>query len=402
MRKKQTFLPPRPNHLFISLIKAFTPILFRFMLSGLKVQIPEESLQKLKQYSGKSLLILPNHPTAEDPYVLIELSKRLGINFYSVAAREVFDLDGGLRGLFFQWLGAYSLIRGAADRESFKTTKDILIKGTNPLVIFIEGEISNENDTLIPFEPGVVQLAFKAQEDKEEPVHLLPLSIKYIYDSGIEEIINNSIAALEKEVGLQSTKFTGTLERLNLVGGKLLEFQEKRLNLTGNGSVDERMNALRDKLLSKMEFFLDLKPDSKCSQLDRIRNIRNKMDKLIYSYTEPENLSNYEERMVEHLRGTFKEFYDELDRLVNFLVLNEGYLSEKQTPERFVEVIRHFEKEVYGESKISFPRTAHLKAGEIISLKDSYSDYLNDKKTFTQKIAARLEADMRAMLAREI
>ena len=111
MPSKLPFLGPETNQFFIKLFRLALPFLFQKDLGGLKVDISEDDYCKLKELTSKRLLILPNHPTDNDPYVLLELSKRLNRNFNAVAAREVFDLDGGLRGKIFQLVGGYSIIR---------------------------------------------------------------------------------------------------------------------------------------------------------------------------------------------------------------------------------------------------------------------------------------------------
>ena len=72
------------------------------------------------------------------------LSKRLSQWYYYMTARETYDKGKfkGLCGLLLQWLGAYSIVRGTADRNAFRTTREILTKGDAPIVIFGEGEIS--------------------------------------------------------------------------------------------------------------------------------------------------------------------------------------------------------------------------------------------------------------------
>ena len=49
-------------------------------------------------------------------------------------------------------------------RHSFQKTRQILAEGNRWLVIFPEGQTVWQNDTVMPFQPGVVQLAFKACE----------------------------------------------------------------------------------------------------------------------------------------------------------------------------------------------------------------------------------------------
>ena len=93
----------------------------------------------------------------DDPTVVFLLSKQISQPFYYMAARETFDKGklGGIRSYVMQRLGVYSVVRGTADRNAFRTTRQILVEGKWPLVIFGEGEISRQNDTVMRFERGI-------------------------------------------------------------------------------------------------------------------------------------------------------------------------------------------------------------------------------------------------------
>ncbi|MDX1919205.1 MAG: hypothetical protein SFU25_00555 [Candidatus Caenarcaniphilales bacterium] len=151
-----------------------------------------------------------------------------------------------------------------------------------------------------------------------------------------------------------------------------------------------------------MESFLGIQTkntsNSPSDELDRIRNVRNTMDRLSYAYDKPEELSAYEEKMLEHLNETFKEFYEELDRLVNFLVLDGEYLSSKNTPERLVEVLKRLEKEVFGKVNLNYPRIAQVQVGQTLALSEYFEEYKVNKKETAIKLTVSLEEDMKRML----
>ena len=72
-------------------------------------------------------------------------------------------------------LGAYSIVRGAVDRDSFRLTRETLTKGEQKLVIFGEGEISHQNETIMPFESGIAQFGFWALNDMEKAGNVKPV-----------------------------------------------------------------------------------------------------------------------------------------------------------------------------------------------------------------------------------
>jgi hypothetical protein len=309
-------------------------------------------------------------------------------------------------------MGTYSVIRGAADRESFLTTKKILMEGKHRLVIFIEGEISRENDVLIPFEPGVLQLAYwaqealakeakKAQTEDFPEIYTAPVAIKYFYHPGIEMEIEKSLRRLEKATGITSPSDSDFYHRLRAIGEVVLKIQEdmhQMVHLPGT-TITERLEAVKNRMLKKMELFLDLKPDPKLSLIDRMREIRNMMDRLIHTYDTPENWTDYEKRMVEHFRLTLSEFYQDLDRVSSFLTYDEAYLRESQSPERMAEMIMRLEREVFGRAMLSHPRVAVMKLGKVLNLKELFPTYEADKKGFVQRLAQQMETDMMHMLS---
>jgi len=182
------FRPSKENPLVIWAAGWMLPFIMRFFLKVFKVDIDPGSLERLKATNGFATVLVPNHVTDADPYVMFALSKRLGERFRYMTAQESFYTHAGgrLRGFFLQRLGCYSVVRGAVDRESFRMTREILTTGEQKLVIFAEGEISHQNDTVMPFESGVVQLCFWAMDDMKKtgevkPIYLVPVAIKYAY-----------------------------------------------------------------------------------------------------------------------------------------------------------------------------------------------------------------------------
>jgi 1-acyl-sn-glycerol-3-phosphate acyltransferase len=405
-------MSPIMNPFVVALTRFCFPWLKRHLFGGLSVQIDPNDLETLRLYQGKRMLLLPNHPTGDEPAVIFDIGMRLNEVFPFVAAREVFDWEFGFRGWVLRRLGTYSVIRGAADRESFLTTKKILMEGKHRLVIFIEGEISRENDVLIPFEPGVLQLAYWAQESLAKEarkagtedfpeIYTMPVAIKYFYKPGIETKIEKSLQGLEKATGVTPPPDSDHYSRLRAVGEAVLRIQEEMhqmVPLPGT-TLTQRIDAMKNRVLKKMELFLDLKPKPEQSLIDRMREIRNTMDRLIHTYDEPGELTEYEKRQVNHFRMALSEFYYDLDRVACFLTYDEKYLRENHSAERMAEMILRLEREVFGRTLLSHPRVAMVKLGNIINLKEHFATYEADKKGFVQRLVDQMEADMMRMLA---
>ncbi|MEB3286191.1 MAG: 1-acyl-sn-glycerol-3-phosphate acyltransferase [Vampirovibrionales bacterium] len=445
---KTAFRPPKLTPMVVNTVKTLLPWMMGLPSFAIKTVFEPQDIQTLKQYQGQRLLLLPNHPSSEDPLILMDLSRHVGAMFNYVAAREVFELYHGVNGWLLQHCGVYSVIRGKADRESFKTTRGLLAKGERPLVVFIEGEVSSENETLIPFEGGVLQLAFWALEDikKEDikkegikphsphanpsettlpPLNAALVALKYFYDDGVLPVVDRALSHLEKATGLEDRSGQDAYLRFQALGAVVLSVHEKALNISAKetDTITRRVERVKERLLGQMERYLDLFPQEEQSYLERIRAARNRIDVLVYSYEDTDEFSDYERHSLEMRQKTFSGFYQHLGSLVNFLTFQEGRVIGRSSlhapeaedvesfddvesqreyqPERLMELVHRLEKEILGQVVTHHPRTAVVKLGKIHNLSDYYPAYLGDKKKTVLDLTDELEAEMGGYL-REI
>lgn len=401
-----SFCPPLPNRLLQETVKKILPFVFQKPLGQLSVQVDEASLAYLQNIRGERCLLLPNHPAQWDPWVMYALGTKLNEFFYYVVAREVFDWHYGLQGWFLQRVGSYSVVRGASDKESFKTTKEILAQNKGRLVIFVEGEISNQNDSLLPLEPGVIQLGFLALQElykqagknkKQLPsLFVCPVSIKYFYaHAGLEKTIEKSIQALEKALGIPHPAKLHPYEQIRAIGLTVLQETAKQFGypLSYDDSLYQQIKGLENFMLTKMEQVVNLPYEPELSYLDRVRRIRNTVNRVLKEVPE-ESLTVYQKRLHEHQKAVLENFYWDLDRIVNFIAIYDGYISENMALERYVEVIRRLEREVFGDYHLQHPRVAVVKVLKPIDLKDHFEAFLQDKKKVVEELAQAIEQDL--------
>src|SRR6266540_3757362 len=160
-----TFIPPKRSRAAIALGRAVMGLVLRVRYKVVGVEIAQEDLARLRRIRNERAFIAPNHPSNAEPVILFTLSQRVDEPFFYVCCREAFDHFFGLWGRFLQKVGGYSIVRGVADRDSFRTTRALLRQPATKVVIFPEGEVYSQNDTLLPFQSGVIQLMFWALED---------------------------------------------------------------------------------------------------------------------------------------------------------------------------------------------------------------------------------------------
>ncbi|MBX9667675.1 MAG: 1-acyl-sn-glycerol-3-phosphate acyltransferase [Candidatus Obscuribacterales bacterium] len=411
------FRPPLDTPWLIAMVKFVMPLYMKLGLNDTTVSVSPEALERFQKLKGKRALICPNHSNRHDPQVMFSFSKLTGEDFNFIAAREVFDWEHGLNGWWLQHMGCYSVVRGAVDRESFKTTRELLATGKKKLVLFPEGEISRQNDTLLPLESGAAQLSFRALQDikKASPndsIYIVPMALKYTYPYDIGSGIRNSLGQLEQKLGLNTFEIDqkdtmakqidegsdSVRDRLRRVAEKLLQVLEKeyRQQPAEGATMNDRVDKLRRAILQKVAKQLDVQLTSGARELEHVRVLRNTLDDYIYA---DNGKSEYEKKIHETNAANIKACYKDLDRAVNFIAIYDGYVTEHMTQERYSHVLDRLEWEVFG--KAPGPRGARrvlIDVGEPINLDDYAESYKTKKKEAVARVTDDIFSQISSML----
>lgn len=404
------FRPPLDSPPLIALVNLTLPLYMRFALHDTRVQPAPGAIERFRSYQGKRALICPNHSNRHDPQVMFDFSRMSGETFNYVAAREVFDWSNGFNGWWLQHLGTYSVVRGAADRESFKMTKKVLSEGKKKLVLFPEGEISRQNDTLMPLESGAAQLTFWAVEELAkqaagaaiEPVYIIPMALKYTYPKDIQDDLKETLSSLEASMSILSVAGASVYQRLRAISEKLLVTLEREYKLkpAPGADLNERVSTLRQSILTNVGHQLQVELPNNVRQLEMVRILRNHIDDFIYA-NEGES-SEYERKVHEERSTTMRGFYNDLDRVVNFIAIYDGYLKDNLTQERFADILDRLEREIKRTREPSFrgSRIVLLDVGEPINLSERYADYKSAKKATIAKVTEEISDQMTSMLVK--
>ena len=355
------FKPPKLNTTAIRAAQAFIPLINRLFLKGLTLDVDTESIARLKMTDGHPTVLAPNHAARTDPAVTFLLSKQLSQQYYYMTARESFDKGkfGGLRSFLLQRFGAYSIVRGTADRNAFRTTRELLCEGNSPLVIFAEGEISRQNDTVMRFERGIIQLCFWALDDMakaeiDKPLYVVPIGIKYHYPQDMWGDIDAALTELEKHILPPDDRTPiERYERLRRIGVAIFKTlaAEYQYKVDETVPLDVHIEKLKEQTLSHAEKIMGIR--SEADVLTRVRTLKNLVDAEVYR--DIEQMTEYEQKIHEELLQKFQRFYPDLERLINFISISDGYVAEEPSPERFLEVIIRLEREVFGTAKMRGP-----------------------------------------------
>lgn len=400
--KPFTFRPPKSNRFVIALSKMRIRRAIWRKLKVSEIDISPDDLEKLRQLKGKRCLVTPSHSGGFEPHIIIYLSKLLGDDYNYMAAMEAFE-QSAINGWIMQRLGAYSIIRGTADRPSFQMTRQLLAVGKRWLVIFPEGQTVWQNSTVIPFQQGVIQLAFKAYEDaakeEEDPsLFCIPIAVKYVYLDDMHDEIDASLARIESR--LFATEDLDPLpryDRLRRVGEAVLAANERVHDVTPDqaSSMDDRIQHMKEHIVSRLEQQLDVKPRKGLELLDRIRTLFNTVDRIVHE--EPE-ATDYERQLALERQQAMRNLYDDLWRVLQFVAIYDGYVRESMTVDRFLDVLCLLEMEVFGERRIWGPRNARVKVGDPIDLRDHYAAYKTNRRGEVEDVTLALESCVRQML----
>ena len=398
------FKPPKPNTTAIQVAKAIMPLINRLCLKGLTLDVDTESIARLKAIDGYPTVLAPNHAARADPAIMFLLSKQLSQQYCYLTARETFDKGrfGGLRSFLLQRFGAYSIVRGTADRNAFRTTRELLSEGNSSLVIFAEGEISRQNDTVMRFERGIVQLCFWALDDMakaevDKPLYVVPIGIKYRYPQDMWDDIDAALTELEEKILPPADRTPiERYERLRRIGVVIFKTlaAEYQYKVDETVPLDVHIEKLKEQILSHAEQIMGIHSDA--DVLTRVRSLKNLVDAEVYK--DIEQMTEYERKIHEELLQKFQRFYPDLERLINFISITDGYVAEEQSPERFLDVIVRLEREVFGTSKMRGPRVASVRVGEPKDLRECYDTYKAQKRETVEQITLELETAVQTLV----
>jgi len=371
------------------------------------IDLSEEDRQRILQWQDQRILFTPNHPTIYDPVIMLGLSRILKTPFNYLAAREVFDLCAGLNGKIMQRMGAFSVVRGVPDRESFRTTRSVLGHPKARLVIFPEGEVYTQNDSLLPFHSGTLQIAFWAMDDlakagEENPSLLIvPTAIRYLFVEDMQQEIDQSLHRLEKALCVSSSPNAHNYERLRAVGIRVLEVMETEYGIRpeSNDTVDltPRMERVKLVILSRAAGLLGVTLNEESPVIDQMRQLMNAAFAVTREDPGPEPC-DYQIRLHMELAERTEPLFNDLRRVTNWIAAQDNHVRAKPTNERIAEILVRLEREVFGKEKLHGKRKAVIKIGEPIDLGTHYEAYKKNKKSVVAVLTHQLESSVRALL----
>jgi hypothetical protein len=122
------------------------------------------------------------------------------------------------------------------------------------------------------------------------------------------------------------------------------------------------------------------------------------MDDFIYA--DEHEASEYQKKVHTEKSAVLKGLYNDLDRVVNFIAIYDGYLKENLTQERFSDILDRLEREIMRTREPSFhgPRRVLVDVGEAIDVRALYPNYKTEKKATIAKVTEQLSAEISRLL----
>lgn len=391
------FYPPQLNPFLVRLAQSIAPVAIRSFYQ-FELAVSSECLEQIRALKHQRLLLLPNHPTFQDPIVMFALSAKLRQTFYYLAADELFNSS---LSSIFQKLGVYSIRRGLVDRPSIAQTLALLTQPDCRLVIFPEGGCSFQNDVVMPFRVGAVQIAFQAlsklvkQGEPLPDLYVLPVSIKYRYTQDMSQAIAQMLNQLEQALNLIVSN-SSPYQRLRAVAEQVLVKIEQDYGLDNSENAqlswEQRIAQLRTNILTNCEQQLGIVSNSKELLRERTYKIKH-MLKLKADALESDAAKVELDILEGEQDSSLKLIEKSVKRLLNFDAIYDGYVAENPTSERFIDTLIRLEREVFD---IDQPppkgyRQVKIKTGEPVNLKDIFADYQRNRTLTVNSVTLKMQ-----------
>jgi len=381
----------------LSLMKAFWPVSMQLKFGPVSIKVIDDGIATLKALNTKRVILCPNHPSLLDADVMFALSDILKEEFNYLAAHVLFYGHKGLNAFFLQHMGCYPVKRGVPDFHAFRTTINVLLRGKRKLVIFPEGEVSYDNNSLMTLEPGAAQIALSALDDLQEikpgsTIYLVPLAIKYFYRRDITKNLMKSLTKLEDEFGLYAASNIPT--RIHNTAEALLYRLEIQYDCLPQRkmALDERIQNLRIAILQGLANRLGIKLPEAIPHLDWVHFLQKALTDFNSGRLQLPEATSITKH--EFIRNANKD----IAHVLNFVSLDRNLPDADSSPEDLAEAIEILEREVFGHAYNKGPRLVLLKVGEPINLLNYLATYKQNKKAAIQEVREQVTSKLASML----
>ncbi|MEX0819027.1 MAG: lysophospholipid acyltransferase family protein [Pirellulaceae bacterium] len=324
------------------------------------VDVQVRGLEHLIEASAgpQSVLITPNHPTHADPFALLAAADRFGQPFYFMTAWQVFAMTHRVGRRVLRQHGCFSINREGHDLPALRQAIRILEQGTQPLVIFPEGEVFHLNDRATPFRKGAATAAMLAARRSGRPVACVPCAIKFQYVDDPTPALLPLMDRLERALSWKPLSDMPLVTRVRRFSEGFLSLKETEyFGSPRAGCLARRLMALVGLILGRMEDRFQI-ASPRASVPERVKQLRQVL------------IANLERHPANHSqRPRWEQDLDDLFFAMQLFSYPADYLAGHPSIERLAETLDKFEEDVLGAPTASLrgARRAIVQFGEPVA-----------------------------------
>ena len=353
----------------------------------------------IRSLNEESTVLMVNHCDRTDSSSVFALAQAAGEPFYYLSARELFDLDFGIRGFLMQGCGAYSVTRGhPEDNESKDATISLIAEGKHKLIMLPEGDVTGRDDDILPLKQDGLRNIFEAQRKKlagadAQPVYLLPIAFYYEAQDDAIDPLQTCLARMERRLELVAQDY----------------------------ALEARINRVLNAVISHFESFYRIEPAAGASSQARLRKICKQAALAIASYARvPADQNESEDVLLYSVRGAVRKlppldhFYGcnfcdsldkekvervkpcelELERLQQLLIISTTLGEKYFTLDLAWRLVDRLEQLVLGETSPKGHRIVWMECADPILVSDYFAEY----EINSEKAVKRIEQQVRKSL----
>lgn len=348
------------------------------------VEIIGQDMVRAQIDQGHGVMIMPNHSSHADPYVIYAAADAVGTALHVMATWHVFHS----KPLLLQWAlrkhGCFSVDREANDIGAFRLATGILQQKREPLVIFPEGEIYHCNERITPFREGAAAIAVAAARKADRPIVCIPCAIMYRYIDDPTEHLLETMGELEESIFWRRQTDRTLEQRISDFAEALLAVKElEYFRETKSGSMPDRIRDLGEHILDKVEARHDLNAAGKTIP-ERVKEARRTIIKTLS-----------DESTSPTARKALDDDLEDLFLVVQSFSYPGDYVVSKPTIERMAETLDKFEEDVLRKptASIKARRCATVQFGQPVEV-------VNDRKLKGQTtlLTSQVEQSVQTML----
>ncbi|TWU42505.1 lysophospholipid acyltransferase family protein [Novipirellula artificiosorum] len=349
-----------------------------------RVSVVGESIVRDQLDAGSGVLLMPNHSSHADPYIIYAAADRIGTALYVMATWHVFDGQPWLTQQLLRCHGCFSVDREANDIGAFRLATGILQEKKQPLVLFPEGEIYHCNDRVTPFREGAAAIAVSAARKSKRPIVCVPCAMTYRYEDDPTDQLVETMGELEEAILWRRRTGRPLSQRVYQFAEALLAVKElEYFDHASRGPLPERIRVLGDHILSQVESRHGILAGSS-SVPERVKAVR----RTIIEQLESDDCSS-------ELAAKLNDDLEDMFLVVQSFSYPGDYVKAEPSIERLAETLDKFEEDILRRSTASIKaeRSVRVQFGDAIAVTGDRKD-----KGQTSRITSKVEAAVQSML----